>query len=171
MTPRACLVTAFLLCLSVPAAAEKTVVEHGEAARYAKELAGRKTASGEAHDSDALTAASRTLPLGSKATVTNKRTGKSVDVRINDRGPFGSKKRIIDLSPAAAKKLGMGAHSGTTHVKVEARPSSQPTAALKRQIEARGAEQAEAPKKKRAHAKKHAPVATTKTAAKDSATR
>jgi rare lipoprotein A len=151
MPPRARLITAFLLLLSVPAAAEKTVVEHGEAARYAKMLAGRKTASGEIHDSDAMTAASRTLPLGSKATVTNKRTGKSVDVRINDRGPFGSRKRIIDLSPAAASKLGMGPRTGTTNVKVEAKPSAQPTAALQKEIEARGTDHAAAPKKKQAH--------------------
>ncbi|GIL39387.1 septal ring lytic transglycosylase RlpA family protein [Roseiterribacter gracilis] len=149
MPIRASLLTVVVVLLTVPAAAEKTVVEHGEAARYAKHLAGRKTASGELHDSGALTAASRTLPLGSTATVTNKRTGKSVDVRINDRGPFGSKKRIIDLSPAAASKLGMGPRTGTANVKVEARPSAQPTAALRKEIEARGVEH-DTPKKKQA---------------------
>jgi rare lipoprotein A len=160
MPPRACLFTAFLFLFALPAAAEKSVVEHGEATRYAKTLAGRKTATGETHDSQALTAASRTLPLGSTATVTNKKTGKSVDVRINDRGPFGSKKRIIDLSPAAASKLGLGPRTGTTNVKVEAKPSAQPTEALKKQIEARGTEQ-KAPPKKNAAKKK----AATKTAA------
>lgn len=158
MPLRASLITAFLLSLSLPAAAEKTVVEHGEAARYARVHAGKKTASGEAHDSEALTAASRTLPLGSTATVTSKKTGRTVDVRINDRGPFGHSKRIIDLSPAAASKIGMGPRTGTANVKVEAKPSAQPTASLKREIEARGTEPTAPVKQRQAHAKKRAPA-------------
>jgi rare lipoprotein A len=65
-----------------------------------------KTASGEAMDSEALTAAHPSLPFGSKVTVANLDNGRSVVVRINDRGPF-SKGRIIDVSRAAAEKLGM----------------------------------------------------------------
>jgi rare lipoprotein A len=65
-----------------------------------------KTASGEAMDGEALTAAHPSLPFGSKVTVANLDNGRSVVVRINDRGPF-SKGRIIDVSRAAAKKLGM----------------------------------------------------------------
>jgi rare lipoprotein A len=138
MPRRARLFTVFcLLLVSFPAVAEQVVIQHGEATRYAKKLAGHKTASGELHDPKKMTAASRTLPLGSKATVTNKQTGKSVDVRINDRGPFGHSKRVIDLSPAAAQKLGLGPQTGTASVKVEAKASAQPTKALRKEIEHR----------------------------------
>jgi rare lipoprotein A len=75
----------------------------GGASWYALEA---KTASGEAMDGEALTAAHPSLPFGSKVTVANLDNGRSVVVRINDRGPF-SKGRIIDVSRAAAKKLGM----------------------------------------------------------------
>ena len=64
------------------------------------------TASGERFDKHAMTAAHRTLPMGTRVRVTNTRNGKTVVVRINDRGPF-SKNRIIDLSEAAARVLGM----------------------------------------------------------------
>ncbi|MEO3997146.1 septal ring lytic transglycosylase RlpA family protein [Mesorhizobium sp. CAU 1732] len=64
-----------------------------------------KTASGERMNPAAMTAAHRSLPFGSKMIVTNQRNGKSVVVRINDRGPF-IKGRVIDLSKAAAQKLG-----------------------------------------------------------------
>ena len=67
--------------------------------------AGRKTASGERMDPRALTAAHRTLPFGTRVTVTNTRNSRTVVVRINDRGPF-TRGRVIDLSPAAARMLG-----------------------------------------------------------------
>jgi rare lipoprotein A len=66
----------------------------------------RQTASGEAMDPDALTAAHRTLPFGTEVTVINRDNGRSVVVRINDRGPF-VRGRVIDLSPAAARALGV----------------------------------------------------------------
>ena len=78
----------------------------GNASFYGKRFTGRPTASGERFDPTALTAAHRTLPFGSKVRVTNQRTGKSVVVRINDRGPFHGN-RIIDVSRAAAEQLGM----------------------------------------------------------------
>ena len=78
----------------------------GEASYYGNELAGNRTASGERFNPSALTAAHRTLPLGSKIKVTNKSNGKSVVVRINDRGPF-IKHRLIDVSLAAAKRIDM----------------------------------------------------------------
>ena len=84
-------------------------VEHvgsGEASYYGRELAGNRTASGERFNPGALTAAHRTLPLGSKLRVTNKANGKSVVVRINDRGPFVGK-RLLDVSFAAAQQIGM----------------------------------------------------------------
>jgi rare lipoprotein A len=68
---------------------------------------GRNTASGEPMDPGALTAAHRTLPFGTRVTVTNRQNGRSTVVRINDRGPF-VKGRVIDLSPAAAEALDVG---------------------------------------------------------------
>jgi rare lipoprotein A len=78
----------------------------GLASYYGKEFHGRKTASGEPFNMNALTAAHRTLPFGTTVRVTNARNGKSVTVRINDRGPFIAG-RIIDLSYAAAKSIGL----------------------------------------------------------------
>ncbi len=73
-----------------------------------------KTASGERMNASLMTAAHRSLPFGTKVLVTNKRNGKSVVVRINDRGPF-IRGRIIDVSKAAAKNIGM-VNSGTAQV-------------------------------------------------------
>lgn len=78
----------------------------GEASYYGNELAGNRTASGELFDPAQLTAAHRTLPLGSRVRVTHRRNGRTVVVRINDRGPFHGN-RIIDLSEAAAREIGM----------------------------------------------------------------
>ncbi len=78
----------------------------GIASYYGNELAGNRTASGQRFDPGQLTAAHRTLPLGSKVRVTNPANGKSVVVRINDRGPFHGK-RVLDLSKAAAQKIGL----------------------------------------------------------------
>jgi rare lipoprotein A len=78
----------------------------GVASYYADEFHGRKTANGETYDMNALTAAHRTLPFNSLVRVTNRENGKAVVVRINDRGPFKAD-RVIDLSLAAAKVLGM----------------------------------------------------------------
>jgi rare lipoprotein A len=78
----------------------------GTASYYAEEFHGRKTANGEAFDMNEMTAAHRTLPFGTKVRVTHRVTGKSVIVRINDRGPFKDD-RVIDLSLAAAKAVGL----------------------------------------------------------------
>ena len=78
----------------------------GEAVYYGAELAGRPTASGEIFDPGLLTAAHRTLPLGSQVQVTNLGNGLSTVVRINDRGPY-SGDSIIDLSTAAAQRIGL----------------------------------------------------------------
>ena len=75
---------------------------------------GRRTASGQPFNPHAMTAAHRTLPFGTKLKVTNQKNGKSVVVRINDRGPF-IKGRVIDLSKAAAKQLGF-VSSGVTNI-------------------------------------------------------
>lgn len=109
-----------------PIAAEDAVLEEdeggehvgdGEASYYGNELAGNRTASGERFNPAAFTAAHRTLPLGSKLRVTNKSNGKSVVVRINDRGPF-SKNRLIDVSLAAAREINM-IRAGKANVRLE----------------------------------------------------
>jgi rare lipoprotein A len=80
-------------------------IQTGVASYYAPELAGKPTASGEPFEPDAHTAASRTLPLGTTAKVTNTETGQSVTVEVNDRGPY-AKNRVLDVSPKAAEHLG-----------------------------------------------------------------
>jgi len=87
---------------------------------YGKEFHGRKTASGEIYDMHALTAAHRSLPFGTMVKVTNLDNGKSVVVRINDRGPW-VRGRILDLSYAAAQRLEM-IGSGTARVRVDVLP-------------------------------------------------
>lgn len=89
-----------------PVAEAGPPLETGIASWYGKPFHGRKTASGERFDMDALTAAHPKLPFGSWVRVKNLINGRSVDVRINDRGPH-IKRRIIDLSRAAARALGV----------------------------------------------------------------
>ena len=89
----------------------------GIASYYADEFNGRKTANGEIFDMHSLTAAHRTLPFNSVVRVQNLENGKSVTVRINDRGPF-KKNRVIDLSLAAAQKLDL-MQNGTAPVKLD----------------------------------------------------
>ena len=95
-----------------------TFRQEGKASWYGKEQQGGPTASGERFDMHQLTAAHRTLPMQTRVRVTSRRDGKSVVVRINDRGPY-SKGRIIDLSWAAAKALGM-LDAGVIPVVIEA---------------------------------------------------
>ena len=107
-------VIVILACQFSPSYLARTSADQiGIASVYSVE-SGRRTASGQELNCEALTAAHRTLPFGSKVTVTNKSNGHSVVVTINDRGPF-VRGRIIDLSPAAARVLGF---SGLTHVTV-----------------------------------------------------
>lgn len=80
--------------------------EQGGASWYARYFHGRRTANGERYDQNQLTAAHKTLPFGTVVRVRSEVNGKEVDVRINDRGPFVAG-RVIDLSQAAAKALGM----------------------------------------------------------------
>jgi peptidoglycan lytic transglycosylase len=102
----------FFVVLLFPQASN---AESGIASVYDYDRGGAKTASGERPDSKALTAAHRTLPFGTRVKVTNKKNGRSVWVRINDRGPFKSG-RIIDVTPAAAERLGF---SGLAPVTIE----------------------------------------------------
>ena len=97
---------------------EPIIEQTGEASTYGQEFHGKITASGEKFDKNKLTAAHPTLPLGTKARVTNLENGKSVTVRINDRGPH-VKGRDIDVSQGAAKKLDL-TKNGIAPVKIEA---------------------------------------------------
>jgi len=92
-------------------------VQRGTAAWYGAKFHGRKTSSGERFDMNKLTAAHRTLPFNTAVKVTNLNNKASVVVRINDRGPY-AKNRIIDLSRAAAHKIGLD-RSGTAPVRIE----------------------------------------------------
>jgi rare lipoprotein A len=78
----------------------------------------RRTASGERFSASALAAAHRTMPFGSRVRVTNLKNGKTVVVRINDRGPY-TRGRVIDLTPAAAERIGLTRRQGITRVRVE----------------------------------------------------
>ena len=89
----------------------------GEASYYAHKFHGRKTANGETFNMNDLTAAHKTLPFGTIVRVTNLGNNRSVQVRINDRGPF-VRNRIIDLSLAAAKEIDM-LKSGTAKVRID----------------------------------------------------
>jgi len=82
------------------------VVQRGKASWYGAFHHGRRTASGEIFNQNALTAAHRSLPFGTRLRVTNHQTGRSTVVRVNDRGPFKAN-RIIDLSRAAAQAIGL----------------------------------------------------------------
>ena len=92
------------MTIAVPALAAPVC---GAASRYSDSLKGRKTASGKRYDPDELVAAHRTLPFGTRLIVKEAKGGRSVEVRVIDRGPH-RKSRIIDLSTAAARKLGFG---------------------------------------------------------------
>jgi rare lipoprotein A len=110
-------VTAPVSETEAPAASapQETVLGRGSASYYASKFNGRRTASGERFDNSDLTAAHRSLPFGSRVRVTNPANGRSVVVRVNDRGPF-TRGRLIDVSRAAAEELGMVARG---HADVE----------------------------------------------------
>ncbi len=113
-------ITSLLVAGEVRAAAERDAADgkqRGNASYYSKHLNGRKTASGQKYDPSALTAAHRTLPLGTQVKVVNPKNDKSVVVTVNDRGPV-PKNRVIDLSGAAANELGMK-KSGVTRVETQ----------------------------------------------------
>ena len=108
-----------LLIVGATAARAQAVggTETGLAVVYADSLNGHRTASGQNYDKTKLTAAHKTLPFGTLIKVTNQTNGKSVIVRVNDRGP-AQVDRIVDLSSAAAARLGLRRH-GTQAVTVE----------------------------------------------------
>jgi len=134
--------------------APKSFVQHGLASYYADHFHGKTTASGAPMDQEALSAASKQLPMGTLATVTNLETGKSVRVEVNDRGPFVPG-RIIDLSRRAAAILDMH-EDGVTKVKVEAVVADQPSPKVQRKVERMALRQAT--RKQGAQAEKETPV-------------
>ena len=97
---------------------ESLIEQHGEASFYGDGFQGKATASGKAFDQQALTGAHLTLPLGTRAVVTNLKIGESVQVKINDRGPY-TKGRDIDLSKRAATAIGLN-KEGAAPVKIQA---------------------------------------------------
>lgn len=101
-----------------PAALSGPPFQTGEASHYASRFHGRRTAFGDVYDSTYLTAAHRSLKNGQKILVRNVRNGKSVVVRVNDRGPFAGTRRgrVVDLSERAAEILGF--HGGLTQVEI-----------------------------------------------------
>jgi len=120
--------------------------ERGEASWYGPHFAGKRTASGERFDPRRLTAAHPNLPLGARATVTNLENGRRVEVRITDRGPYADG-RAIDLSEAAARRLGM-VEDGTAPVRITA-TKAQVEAAEKGKGERVTVAEAERPKARR----------------------
>ena len=105
--------------LEAPAPSDRTVrnLGSGVASYYGRRFHGRRTANGERFNMNAMTAAHKTLAFGTRVRVTNQRNGRSVVVRINDRGPF-VRGRTIDLSRSAAQQIGM-IGSGHARVKLE----------------------------------------------------
>lgn len=108
--------------------------QNGKASWYGRMFHGRKTASGEKFNMNAMTAAHRTLPLASWVRVTNESNHKTVVVKINDRGPY-VRGRVIDLSYAAAAVLGMRG-AGTQKVKIEGLTQQEARAAREEQAQA-----------------------------------
>jgi rare lipoprotein A len=102
---------------AAPAPQKKPQAQVGKASIYAKKFAHRKMANGRRMDPNDDNAASKTLPLGSKARVKNLETGKSAVVTIEDRGPFVPG-RIVDLSPATAEQIGLQKKQGLATVEV-----------------------------------------------------
>jgi len=102
---------------AAPAAQAAASVESGKIAWYGRKFAGRRTASGESFNPDALTMAHKTLPFGTRVKVTNLANKKSVTLRVNDRGPTQAD-RVGDVSLAAARQLGM-LRSGVVDAEIE----------------------------------------------------
>lgn len=127
--------TLMLICsLLIPTTANAghDVYQAGKASWYGSFHHGRKTASGEVFNMNGLSAAHRTLPLGTMIEVTNKDTGKSIVVKVNDRGPYIGN-RILDLSRGAAKRLGM-IKDGVGNVEITVLSQSEPKSKQKKDV-------------------------------------
>src|SRR5215210_7484211 len=111
-------VLACTLGITSASAEDAKPLQKGVASWYGPGFHGKKTANGERFNTNALTAAHKTLPFGTQLRVTNERTGKSVVVRINDRGPYAHG-RVIDLSKAAAEAVGISGVGKVTPAKFD----------------------------------------------------
>jgi rare lipoprotein A len=114
---RSLALSALALPVFAQAGDSRSHIGEGMASYYGAEFAGSRTANGERFDPGGMTAAHRTLAFHSRVAVTNLSNGREVVVRINDRGPWG-RGRIIDISHAAAKEIGMH-RTGTARVRLE----------------------------------------------------
>ncbi len=110
-------VQAAILGVGTPSVPPSAAIQIGTASYYHPGLVGRLTANGDRYSDQALTAAHRTLDLGTRVRVTNLENSKSVIVKVNDRGPY-ARGRVIDLSRRAARLLGF-VHEGLARVRVE----------------------------------------------------
>jgi rare lipoprotein A len=106
------------LVLTSIMAQKKPPVQYGNAVLYSKRLCGKPIAKGGNLNCAALTAAHRKLPFGTKIRVTNLKNDKSVIVKINDRGPY-SKKDILDMTPTAAKAIGLTMKNGRIRIRID----------------------------------------------------
>ncbi len=118
--PVVALVALASACAHGPTGGPRGAIEEGEASYYAQAFHGRKTASGARLDTRAFTCAHRTLPFGTRLQVTDLETGRQTRVVVTDRGPFAYG-RILDLSPAAARELGI-LDRGRARVRIEVVP-------------------------------------------------
>lgn len=109
----------------------------GTASFYARKFAGRKMADGERMNPRGNNAASKTLPLGTKARVTNLESGQSADIHVQDRGPY-VKGRIVDLSPSTAQQIGIDKEKGVAEVEVAPIAVPQPDGSVKPGAAAKG---------------------------------
>lgn len=116
----ACLLIGVFLsgCTSSKSVSTKNFKSLGTASYYADKFNGKKTASGEKFSNGKMTTAHKTLPLGTQVKVTNTANGKSVKVKVNDRGPF-TKNRELDLSKKAFMKITDNKNHGTLKVRIE----------------------------------------------------
>jgi rare lipoprotein A len=112
-----CLLILFAAIAITSCSGSRKFTEVGQASYYSNKFQGRKMANGERYRKGKLTAAHKTLPFGTKVKVTNQQNGKTVKVKITDRGPH-SRGRIVDLSLAAANRLDM-VDTGTAPVKLK----------------------------------------------------
>jgi rare lipoprotein A len=111
------LITATLMTGLMTGTDSQAAAQSGKASYYHDRFHGHRTASGAAYNKNALSAAHKTLPLGTQVLVTDTRSGRSVVVRINDRGPY-ARGRVIDLSRAAAREIGL-VNKGVASVRLD----------------------------------------------------
>lgn len=134
LTHTTAFIVAALLTFTLKSCIGHNFVQQGEASFYSNAFEGELTASGETFKQSEMTAAHKYLPLGTKVTVIHNSTGKEIEVRINDRGPY-VEGRIIDLTTSAWKALGLELKAGITDVTLKARIEHEIALELKDKLE------------------------------------